>query len=205
MISFLALLCVLVSVFCWRIKHPGEPITVALTTFAVGLRDMSIEDFVNLVIDQYEYSFTDRKAREEESRRLQQEQKAKELAARLAAERAAKLAREDSQREKEEAERIANQKAAKAAREREEAARVARELAAKRAKEEREERERLVLLEAEAKAKAEEEAKKVEVKKARRNFGCNIPFAYLIPHCWRMAKTHPPFGLKSENDLVFLQ
>ena len=38
-----------------------------------------------------------------------------------------------------------------------------------------------------------------------RHMACNIPFAYVVPHCWRLAKTNPIFGLKNENDLIFLQ
>jgi len=198
MVSFLALLCVLVSVFCWRINHPGESITGALTAFAVSLKNMNMEDFVNLVIDRYEYSFTDRKMREEEEFKLQQEQKSKELAAQLAAQRA----RDATKRAKEEANRIAKEKAA-----REEAERVARaqeaarQLATRLAQEERE-RERLAQLEAE---QEEEEPTAVEVRKPNRHKGCNVPFAYIIPHCWRLAKTNPIFGLEDENSLVFLQ
>eukprot|EP00536_Pseudo-nitzschia_multiseries_P001212 jgi/Psemu1/300630/fgenesh1_kg.15_\ len=168
-------------------------------------------------MDQYEYSFTDRKAKEEEFRlqKLELEKKEKELAAQLAAQRA----REDTRRAKEEAERIAKEKAA-----REEAERVAREqeaarqqeqqaaadAATKRAKEDdaqrtKEEKARLARTEAEPVEQEETPIDRMHARKPRRNMGCNIPFAYLVPHCWRLAKTNPIFGLKNENDLVFLQ
>ena len=204
MMSFLALLCVLVVVFYWRIHQPEEPVAGALVAVVVNLR--------NSVIDQYEYSFTDRTAREEKELRLLQQQanakaeqektalelaaqkKAKEEARRIAAKEAkVKAAREEASREA----------ARKLAREQEAARKLTREQEAARQQQlvrEQAERERLAKIEAEEKKGTETEPKKV-----RRNGGCNIPFAYVVPHCWRLAKTKPIFGLKSETDFAFLQ
>mmetsp|Transcript_22825 Transcript_22825/g.53910 ORF Transcript_22825/g.53910 Transcript_22825/m.53910 type:complete len:855 (-) Transcript_22825:338-2902(-) len=205
MISFLALLCVLVCVFYWRVNHPGESMTAALAGFAVSVKNMNLEDFVHLVIDQYEYSFTDRRAKEEEEfklKKLELERKEKELAAQLAAQRA----REDTRRAKEEAERIAKEEAERLAREQE----AARQLAAQRAREEaeranEEEAARISQISQIEPEEVEEKPIEIQTKKSRRSIGCNIPFAYVVPHCWRLAKKNPMFGLKSENDLVFLQ
>merc|ERR1711937_730018 len=60
MMSFLALLCVLVTVFYWRIHHPDESIGGALAVLV-----LSAKGIMSGLIDQFEYSFTDRKEREE--------------------------------------------------------------------------------------------------------------------------------------------
>jgi len=164
MMSFLALLCVLVTVFYWRIHHPDESIAGALLAFVVGLKNGSVKEVLTGIVDEFEYSFTDRKAREELIRQQQ-----------------------------ETLEKIENEK-------------EARELADRRAKEEA----KRIVMEAKAARilpEKEEYAVQEEVfnGQSNRNWGCNIPFAYLVPHCWRLAKTNPIFGLKSENDLTFLQ
>lgn len=199
--SFFALLCVLATVFYWRAHHPDESIAGAMAAFVVSLKNMDAVEVVNRMVDEYEYYFTDRKMREEKEQELirqeqvniakemEKEKKARDLAA--------------AKRAKEEAERIAMEKA------RLKAAKVAREEAARKLAEEQEAA-RQQQLARERELQAELEVQKLpelekEKTKGRRHQGCNIPFAYLIPHCWRMAKTHPPFGLKNENDLVFLQ
>lgn len=204
MVSFVALLCVLVTVFYWRLSHPGESVTTALGALMVSLKSMDMEQIVNLAMDQYEYTFTDRRTKEEQAIFMQQQEEQKrEL--------------EAVKRAKEESDRIAKEKVAQQKAAREEAARLARELEAARKaererldrarvqREAREERERLARIEAEKMKDSTQVLPHKEEPRKRRNVGCNIPFAYIVPHCWRMAKTNPIFGLKNENDLVFLQ
>jgi hypothetical protein len=172
MMSSLALLCVLVTVFYWRIHHPDESIAGALLAFVVGLKNGSVKEVMTGIVEKFEYSFTDRKAREELIRqqhetleKIENEKKARELADRRA---------------KEEAKRIVME---------------AKKLAQKEAA-------RILPKEKEHANAVQEE---VFNGQSNRNWGCNIPFAYLVPHCWRLAKTNPIFGLKNENDLTFLQ
>ena len=166
MMSFLALVCVLITVFYWRISHPDESVVGALTAVFIGLKNLSARGVVGSIVDHFEYSFTDRKEREELIRqqqetlaKIEKERKARELADRRA---------------KEEANRILKEAKEKAAR------KVAR--------------------------KAEEDQKQVSADFTnRRHWGCNIPLAYVVPHCWRLAKKTPMFGLQNEKDLIFLQ
>jgi hypothetical protein len=125
---------------------------------------------MTVIVDKFEFSFTDRKAREELIRQQQEtltkienEKKARELA---------------DQRAEEEANRI--------------------EMEAQKATQ----KEAATILPEEQEHAMQEQ---VVNEQCNRNWGCNIPFAYLVPHCWRLAKTNPIFGLKSENDLTFLQ
>eukprot|EP00531_Pseudo-nitzschia_arenysensis_P006445 CAMPEP_0116136402 /NCGR_PEP_ID=MMETSP0329-20121206/11703_1 /TAXON_ID=697910 /ORGANISM="Pseudo-nitzschia arenysensis, Strain B593" /LENGTH=805 /DNA_ID=CAMNT_0003631263 /DNA_START=420 /DNA_END=2837 /DNA_ORIENTATION=- len=175
--SFVALLCVLVTVVYWRISHPDESVAGALAAFFIGLKNLSAKGLLSGMVDQFEYSFTDRKEREDLIRqqqetlaKIEQERKARDLADRKAKEEAARILKE------------AKEKAA-----REEAARVA---ARKNA--------------GEGKANAKNKQVSADFTN-RRHWGCNIPLAYVVPHCWKMAKKKPIFGLKSETDLVFLQ
>jgi hypothetical protein len=170
MMSFLALLCVLVTVFYWRIHHPDESIAGALVACVVGLKNASVKEVMTVIVDKFEFSFTDRKAREELIRQQQEtltkienEKKARELA---------------DQRAEEEVNRI--------------------EMEAQKATQ----KEAATILPEEQEHAMQEQ---VVNEQCNRNWGCNIPFAYLVPHCWRLAKTNPIFGLKSENDLTFLQ
>ena len=166
MMSFLALVCVLITVFYWRISHPDESVVGALTAVFIGLKNLSARGVVGSIVDHFEYSFTDRKEREELIRqqqetlaKIEKERKARELADRRA---------------KEEANRILKEAKEKAAR------KVA--------------------------SKAKEDQKQVSADFTnRRHWGCNIPLAYVVPHCWRLAKKTPMFGLQNEKDLIFLQ
>jgi hypothetical protein len=160
MMSFLALLCVLVTVFYWRINHPGESITAAF--FAA----MSVKGIVDL----FEYSFTDRKEREDLIRQ-QQETLAKIEKERNARELADKRAKEEAYQRMMKAKKAAEEEAA-------------RKLAEKQ--------------------QCEDESELLEQTEGegRRHWGCNIPFAYVVPHCWHLSKTEPMFG---ESDLTFLQ
>lgn len=173
MMSFLALLCVLLTVFYWRIHHPDESVAGALVAFVVGVKTLGAKGVLRSAVDQFEYSFTDRKEREDLIRQ-QQETLAEIETERRARELAEKRAKEEAARQLKEAKE-------KAARE---------EAAAKRAAEE------------------EEITKQQQLSSQianRRHIGCNIPLAYVVPHCWRLAKKNPMFGLKDEKDLIFLQ
>ncbi|KAG7363232.1 hypothetical protein IV203_026592 [Nitzschia inconspicua] len=182
LLSFFTLFSVLAAVFHWRVHYPDKNFSGAM---AATLSSFKFQDTMNFLKDQLEYTFTDRRKREEEEEKArifakaQRERRARELAARNAKMEAARLAKEEAERKaKEEAERKARLKAAK-----EEEARLdaQRRLA--------EEEERLAL------------AKKHE-KEIRRPWACNIPFAYIIPRCNRLADVKPLF---QETDLVFLQ
>ena len=180
MMSFLALLCVLATVFYWRIHHPDQSVAGALAAFVIGLKNLSAKGVLRSAIDEFEYSFTDRKEREELIRRQQytlaeneKERKVRALAEKRAREEASRIMKEAKEKE-------AKEKAA-----REEAAR------------------KLAIIEEEEIARERELSSQISTN--RRNPGCNIPFAYLVPHCWRLAKTNPMFGLKDERDLCFLQ
>jgi len=183
MMSFLALLCVLVTVFYWRIRHPDESIAAALTVFVVSLKNVSLKEVTNGIVNQVEYSFTDRKEREELIRQQQETlaniekiNKVRELADRSAKEEAKLIVMEAKEK-------------------------AARDDAAIKLAEEQENAQQLSS-KSELLSKFDEN---LEGKECARHMGCNIPFAYLIPHCWRLAKTNPIFGLKNENDLTFLQ
>lgn len=204
MMSSVALICVLLTVFYWRIHHPNETVLSGMAAFVVSLKSIDIVEtkvyFMNqveqtkiCVIDQIEYLTTDRKAREEA--RAEEEE-----AARIQAH-----ARAEKQRKAREL--VAAQKA----KEEEEIAKsIAREEAARRLA--REEAERLV--EIEKKMKQDEDAMKIkkdaeieqkrskEDRTGRRTWGCNIPFAYIVPYCFRLSNTNPIY---KEGDLVFLQ
>jgi len=209
MISSVALLCVLVTVFYWRMRHPDETVFGAISALVVSLKSIDIVEtkayFINQteqtktrVIDQFEYLFTDRRAREEvEIARLQtyvraeKERKARELTATAQKTKAAA-----QKAKEEETGRIAKEKAA-----REEAV---RRLA-------HEEAERLAEIEKKMKQDekmAEKIALEIEPKSTKkdrtgyRTWYCNIPLAYIVPHCFRLASTQPPYR---ESDLIFLQ
>ena len=173
MMSFLALLCVLVTVFYWRIHRSHESIAGTLTALFVSLKSTNIKEIMSGFVDQIEYSLTDRKEMEELILRQQ------EALAKIEEERRARELAE--QRAKEEAHRILMEEKEKAAQE-----------------EILQSQQQQLESESESLSKSEPECRK-------RNWGCNIPFAYLIPHCWRLAKTNPAFGIKNENDLTFLQ
>ncbi|MGK3733535.1 MAG: hypothetical protein ACI90V_000371 [Bacillariaceae sp.] len=204
MMSSVALICVLVTVFYWRIHHPNETVLSGMAAFVVSLKNIDIAEtkvyIINQVeqtkirvIDQIEYLTTDRKAREEEHAeaeeatriqthaRAEKDRKARELAA-------AQKAKE----EEEIAKRIASEEAAR---------RLAREEAER-------------LIEIEKKMKQDEDAMKLEKdaeieqkrskkdRMGRRPWGCNIPLAYVVPYCFRLSNTYPIY---TESDLVFLQ
>jgi hypothetical protein len=203
MMSSVALICVLVTVFYWRIHHPNETVLSGMAAFVVSLKSIDIVEtkvyFINQVeqtkvrvIDQIEYLITDRKAREE---------------ARAEEEEAARIqAHARAERERKARELAAAQKA----KEEEEIAKIiASEEAARRLA--REEAERLV--EIEKKMKQDEDAMKIEkdaeIEQNRskkdqtgRAWGCNIPLAYVVPYCFRLSNTDPIY---KEGDLVFLQ
>ena len=178
MVSFVALFCVLVSVFYWRIKHPDESVARALVAFFVGLKTLGAKGVVRVIVDEFEYSFTDRREREDLIRQ-QQDTLAKIEKERKDRELAEKRAKEEAKRRM----RAAKEKEAREAKER-----AAREEAARKRAEEQ-----------------QEFAKKQQLSAKHRHMACNIPFAYVVPHCWRLAKTNPIFGLKDETDLIFLQ
>jgi len=166
MMSFLALVCVLITVFYWRISHPDESIAGALTAVFIGLKNLSARGVVGSIVDHFEYSFTDRKEREELIRQ-QQEALAKIENERKARELADRRAKEEANRIMKEAKEEAARKAAR---------------------------------------KAEKDQKQVSADFTnRRHWGCNIPLAYVVPHCWQLANTNPMFGLQNEKDLIFLQ
>ena len=173
-VSFSTLFCVLAAVFHWRLNFPDKTFAGAMSA---TLGSIDARGTMSYIKDRYEYTFTDRRQREEE------EEKAKIFAKaqreRQARELAARKAKEEAARKaKEEAERKAKREAERRA----EAERQAKIKAA---------------LEEEARLEAERTAAKT-----RRPWGCNIPFAYIVPKCNRLAKTEPVFH---ELDLVFLQ
>lgn len=183
MMSFMALLCVLVTVFYWRIHHPDESIAGALAALGVTLKNVKVEELMQGIVDKFEYSLTDRKEREELIRQQQEtltkiknEKKARDLADRRAKEESDRIMMEA--KEKAIQDDIARKQA------------DAQEIALQT------ESERVLLSKIDAKSKSE---------KGDRHWGCNIPFAYLVPHCWRVARTNPIFGFENENDLTCLQ
>lgn len=199
MMSSFALLCVLVTVFCWRIHHPDETFWGAISATVISLKSIDIIEartyFIGralqtktFVIDQFEYKFTDRREREvAEAARLEAYMKTEKE--RKARERAAAI-----QKAKEEAKRAAKEKAKReeAARrlEREEADRLAVEIEKKRKQDE---------------AAAEMKRKRTEKdhqKEEKRPWSCNIPFSYIVPRCRRRANTLPVY---KDGDLDFLQ
>jgi len=206
MISSVALLCVLVTVFYWRMRHPDETVFGAMTALVVSLKSIDIAEtkayFINQtkqtktrVIDQFEYLFTDRRAREEaEIARLQtyiraeKEREARELTATA---QKAKAAAEKA-KEEEETGRIAKEKAA-----REEAVRrLVREEAQRLAEIEKKMKQDKRMVE---KVALEIEPKSTEKDRTgHRMWYCNVPLAYIVPHCFRLASTQP---LHRESDL----
>lgn len=182
LLSFFTLFCVLAAVFHWRVRYPDKTFSGAM---AATLSSFKVDDTMTYLKDQFEYTFTDRRQREEKEEeeriflKAQRERQARELSARRAKEEAARKAKEEAERKaKEEAEKKAKLKSA-----RDEAARLDTELRLV------EEEERLSL------------AKKLE-NESRRPWVCNIPFAYFIPRCNRLADVKPLF---QESDFVFLQ
>jgi len=104
-ISSLALLSVVFAVIYWQIHQPDA---VSLVAFVTSLKNMGLKGAVNSIVDRFEYSFTNRKEREELIN-LQQaalDKIAKERRAREIADQRAKKKAE------EEAIRVAKKKAA---------------------------------------------------------------------------------------------
>jgi hypothetical protein len=180
-VSFFTLFCVLVAVFHWRVNYPDKTFRGAMSA---TLSNIDARGALAYIKDQYEYTFTDRRKREEEEEKAkifakaQRERQARELAARKAKEEAVRKAKEEAQR-----------KAKKEAERKLEAERQARIKAAL---------EEEAHLEAEGAAAVAQENEQNK----RRPWGCNIPFAYIVPRCNRLAKAEPVFR---ELDLVFLQ
>jgi len=197
--SSIALLCVLITVFYWRVHHPNETVWSAVNAFLIAIRSVNIETVGDvlvqqavqtstLVVDHLEYTFTDRKEREEaevarreEHAKAEKERKARERDA------AAQIARE-------EAKRLAQEKAAM-----EEAAR-------RREIEEAESIESTIEKYAvanqvvrDAKERHDKEVVEEEGQKSSRPWGCNIPFSYVIARCRSIAKTQPAY---TEDDIA---
>lgn len=181
MMSSMALLCVLVGVIYWRLHDSDESIAGAIAGLILSFQKANLKGVLTGVVDQIEYSLTDRKEREElilqQQERLamiENERKARELSELKAYEEAQRILKEAK-------ERAAQDDAAK-------------RLASKQHQ-----------IEDMRDSSLSTSDSELECETRERHWGCNIPFAYLHPHCWRMAKTNPAFGIKNENHLTFLQ
>jgi len=192
------------TVYHWQTNHPDKTYQEAMAASlhstserivdAVDISLYTLADGMEFVKDQIEYTFTDRKAREEEQKARQHEEmemkrKAKELA------------------EKERARVEAERKAAEARRLQEEKERA--EAEAEKTREESNRRE-LELLEAKRKAEAEDAQRRKTQVEARRNVGeeskalqrhwaCFLPLAYVHPRCNKLAKLRRFY---KENDAL---
>lgn len=178
-VSFFALVCVLASVFHWRVNHPEKTFSAALTTTLATIL-ASLENSIDLgrtktyVIDQLEYKFTDRRDREEAEMRRKADAKAQQLAALKAKEEETKARLEEERRAKEKA--IKEEKLRQEQARQEEARRAAYEL--------------------------EVNDKNKKELQSRRPWGCNIPFSYIHPKCNRILKVKPVYD---DDFMVFLQ
>eukprot|EP00529_Nitzschia_sp_RCC80_P005691 CAMPEP_0113483734 /NCGR_PEP_ID=MMETSP0014_2-20120614/23586_1 /TAXON_ID=2857 /ORGANISM="Nitzschia sp." /LENGTH=988 /DNA_ID=CAMNT_0000377289 /DNA_START=911 /DNA_END=3877 /DNA_ORIENTATION=+ /assembly_acc=CAM_ASM_000159 len=211
--AFFALFSVLVCVFHWRVNYPERSFADAMKTTVQNIQDVDIEATKTYLIDQYEYTFTDRKAREEEqaavakARQIEEQKRLKALRENKAREEAARKAREEAERRA--AEAAARERSRKA---KVEADRLAREMAARKAaaKKAAEEAEAARLAAEEEKLKLELQAAyakqtgaKKETPSERRPVACNIPFAYLArPQCNQLATSQPLF---KPEELGFLE
>jgi hypothetical protein len=205
-----AMLCAGASYLHWQTNHPEKTYTEAMeetwkssskivvkkweisSKIAVEKWETSSkiavekwESTSKYIKDQLEYTITDRKTREEETR--------------LETERKTKLEKE--MRGKKEVELKAREEAGRrAAEERKRQEKLAVEL---KAREEARKRE----LELKAQKKAEEEAARLkerdreeaartvrESEAKHRPWGCNIPLAYIHPRCFRLAKENPIYN-----------
>ena len=188
LVSFFTLFCVLAAVFHWRIHYPDKTFSGAMAATLSSLKSVDVQGVASQIKDQFEYTFTDRREREEREERARLYAKAQQD--RKERERAARLAREEAARK-----------------EKERAARIAREEAERQARVEAYEEEALRGAERQRIAEEEEAAKqerrsKKDKQNSKRPWSCNIPFSYMIPRCNRLAKEAPPF---QETDLIFLQ
>eukprot|EP00535_Pseudo-nitzschia_heimii_P004801 CAMPEP_0197184258 /NCGR_PEP_ID=MMETSP1423-20130617/9542_1 /TAXON_ID=476441 /ORGANISM="Pseudo-nitzschia heimii, Strain UNC1101" /LENGTH=762 /DNA_ID=CAMNT_0042635035 /DNA_START=397 /DNA_END=2682 /DNA_ORIENTATION=+ len=105
MMSFLALLCVLVTVFYWRIHHSDESIAGSLTAIIASLKTSSYKEMMNDIVDKIEYSLTDRKKMEdlilqqqEALANIERDRKARELAEQRAKEEAHRISMEEKEK-----------------------------------------------------------------------------------------------------------
>lgn len=196
MMSFLALFSVLVCVFHWRVNYPEKSFADAMQTSLVNLQNLDLQQTQTYLVDQFEYTFTDRRAREEaeaveRSRALEEQRRLKALREKKAREEAARKAREEAERKAAEAEGLRIQKAKQEVerKAREEEARLAAAKEATRLKEVEESR-RLV----QQANYARNTGRRAEAPSERRPMACNIPFAYIHPKCGRLAKKQPLFN-----------
>jgi hypothetical protein len=195
--SLFAFVCILASVFNWRVNHPEKTFSAALTTtLATTLasleNNLDLERTKTYFVDQLEYTFTDRRAREEaEAARIQadalarQEQRARQLAALKAEEEAEKRARLEAERMARE--KVINDEALRQELIQQEAI---RQEEARRAVEENDNAE--VSL-----SKNEEESYP-----AKRPWACNIPFSFIHPRCNKILKVNPVY---IDESMIFLQ
>ena len=183
--SFFALFSVLVCVFHWRVNYPEKSFADAMRKSLQNLQHLDLKTSRSYLADQFEYAFTDRRAREEEEalarvRAAEEQRRLKALREKKAREEAARKAREEAEHKAAEAmEREQIQKA------KEEAERMALE----------ESRRRQAVF-----AKHTGSTKRHTTES--RPMACNIPFAYVFPKCGRLAKTQPLF---KPEELGFLQ
>lgn len=188
----LVVLCAGGTVYQWKRQYPDKSLSEAIvagfhstSSEFVSVVDSSLyaiaegmESTGTYVKDTFEYTFTDRKAREEAEAAERMEMEKRRKAEEAAAEK--ERLRIEAERKALEAKRLQEQK------EREEAE-------ARRMREEARRRE-LELQAIEAKKRAEEEAirrSEAEHKALERPWGCFLPLAYIHPRCNRLAKIKP--------------
>lgn len=176
----------------WKQYHPEKSLQQVSTLMVENLKSIEFEELKQYAIDQYEYTFTDRRAREE----ADHQQELKKMAAQ----------REREEKAKEESERRARQEVERlAAEEQRRQQKIAAEL---KVKEERRRRELEEAKQEEFKRlmrSVENERALKESEARRRPWGCNIPLAYVVHgRCRRLASLNPMYN---ERDVVhsFLQ
>ena len=171
----------------WKQYHPEKSLQQVSTLMVDKVKSIDLQELKQYAIDQYEYTFTDRRDREEAQRKDDLKKKAAQ--------------KEREKKAKEDAERKARQEAErKAAEERRRKQKIAADLKLKEEKRRRELEEakqeefrRLMKsVEKEKTLKASEER--------RRPWGCNLPLAYILHgRCRRLASQNPMYN---ERDLV---
>jgi septal ring factor EnvC (AmiA/AmiB activator) len=189
MLSFVAL-CGVATYFHWQINHPQRTYPEAMKATLNDIQTYDWQGAVAHVKDPFEYTFTDRRKREEtQKEREKRERMGREAKARQEEERKARereerqrqeelleeqKAKEEAQRREAEEKRLAEEKGEALRREREAAERREREEAQRRVMAQREE--------------------------MKRPWGCNIPLAYVVrSRCRKLAKSNPMYD---ESDLL---